>query len=98
MKSIILTMAILCLHSAISYSQLQVDVSAGYAKRPTTLSLKANGYFIFASPSLALNDKFRLHAALQFRQEIRKSIVNISSIDISPAIEYDVFNFLSVSG
>lgn len=98
MKSIILTAAFLCLLSTISFAQLQVDASAGYMNRPTPLSIKTNGYFISASPSLPLNDKIRLHAGLQFRQEIRENNSNLSNIDISPTVEYDLFKFLSVSG
>ncbi len=81
MKSIILTIAFVCTFSSFSYSQFQVDLSAGFTHQPTELSLLRNGFYISASPSFALNNKFRFHTIVQYRKEISEIFIDQGSVD-----------------
>ncbi len=97
MKNIVLTVALTCFFATFSYSQFQIDVSSGLTHRPSELSgIQKNGFYIAASPSVSLKDKFRLRTTVQFRRQVSELIMDHGSIDLSPELEYELCNFLSI--
>lgn len=94
MKSILLTATFLCLLSTFTFSQFQIDASSGLTHRPTQLSIQNNGFYISASPSIALKHDFRLRATVQFRK-MNSELRDAGNIDLSPEVEYELLDFFS---
>ena len=98
MKSKLLTAAFLCLFTSLSFSQFQMDASSGLTYINTELTGGANGFYASVSPSIALKGKLRLRSGIQYRKLVNERLNDNGNIDLSPELEYDIFNFLSIAG
>ena len=98
MKILLLTAAFLCLFTSLSFAQFQMDVSSGITYIKTDLSGGANGFYTSVAPSISLKGKLRLRSRIQYRKLVNERLNDNGNIDLSPEIEYDIFNFLSIGG
>lgn len=97
MIRIALTTALFCMISQFAYTQLKMEISAGFTRVPTELSGTGFGYFVAAAPSFKLKDKFRLRTTLQYRPRINNfNSIELRNLDLIPELEYTLFDFLSV--
>ena len=96
MKNITLSIAIVCIFFLFSYSQFQVDFSAGLTHQPTELSILRNGFYVSVAPSIPLKNKFRFQTTVQYRRDFSENFIDQDNIDLNPELQYDLFKFLTL--
>ena len=66
--------------------------------RPSQLSgVIKNGFFVTASPSFRLAEKWRLHTALRYKKlSSSEFFQDNGNLDLNPEVEYSLFSFLSL--